>query len=262
MGQRGHMNICWFTTGKDNEAVVLFKDVSRAVEDGAIDGAISLLFLNREEHESEYSDMIITEARQRSIPVRTLSTKRFLREHDLSLSAGRGLFDAHVHEILRQFEVDIVFLAGYLLIVSPVIFSSFPVLNVHPSLPGEYKGRWEDVINRTIDDRKKVFGVMIHLVDEILNAGPPVAFARMPLKEKEIADLYERAGTGDGAARVRLFNAVRGKEFEVERPLIIQTLSYMSKGVIEIRNGSVLYKGKPVPGGVDITEHLRKRREG
>ena len=45
-----------------------------------------------------------------------------------------------------------------MLILSPVLFNAFPVLNIHPSLPGVYKGKWEDVINRTIDDGKREFG--------------------------------------------------------------------------------------------------------
>ena len=250
------MKICWFTTGKDKNAFILFRDVCEAIEDGVIDGSIALVFLNRDKHESEHSDMIMTHAEERSIPVVTVSTTKFLRDHNLSLSNGRGYFDAEVLDRIKQFDFDIVFLAGYMLIISPVIFTAYPVLNIHPSLPGEYKGRWDEVINRAIDDRRRSFGAMIHLVEEVLNEGPPVAFARIAPKEREIRDLYRQAQAGDRPARVRLFNAIRAREFEVERPLIIQSLSLVSKGVIQIKDGAVYYKGKQAKGGVDVTAEV------
>ena len=72
------MRICWFTTGRDFEAVTLFTDVIGAIDSGAIEGSVAALFLNRERRESETSDIIIARAEERSIPVETLSTKRFL----------------------------------------------------------------------------------------------------------------------------------------------------------------------------------------
>jgi phosphoribosylglycinamide formyltransferase-1 len=250
------MKICWFTTGKDKDTFTLFHDALDAIDDGLIRGSIALVFLNREKRESEYSDMIMTHAEKRSIPVVTLSTTRFLRDHNLSLSTGRGYFDAEVLERIKRYDFDIVFLAGYMLIVSPVIFTAFPVFNIHPSLPGEYKGRWDEVINKAIDDRKRSFGAMIHLVEEVLNEGPPVAYARIAPREQEIRELFRQARSGDAPARIRLFNAVRAREFAVERPLIIQTLSLMSKGTIKIRDGAVFYKDRRAPGGVDITAEV------
>jgi folate-dependent phosphoribosylglycinamide formyltransferase PurN len=254
------MKICWFTTGKDKDAYILFRDVLEAIDGGAIEGSVAVLFLNREKHESEYSDMIRTCAEERSIPVVALSTTRFLRERNLSLSTGRGYFDAEVLDRIRQFEFDIIFLAGYMLIVSPVIFTAFPVFNIHPSLPGEYKGRWDQVINRVIDDRKRSFGAMVHLVEEVLNEGPPVAYARTAPKEREIRELYRQARAGDGPARIRLFNAVRTREFAIERPLIIQTLSLMSKGIIQVEDGAVFHRGVRVTGGVDVTSEVLERQ--
>jgi phosphoribosylglycinamide formyltransferase 1 len=252
------MQICWFTTGREQEDFTLFRDVVEATDKGNIDGGIAVVFLNRERNESEWSDVIISFAEERSIPVVTLSTRKFLVEHNLSLSTGRSLFDAEVYARIKPFNFDIVFLAGYMLIVSPTIFGVFNVLNVHAALPGGYKGRWDEVINRIIDDQKRTFGTMIHLVEEILNEGPPVSYARIMLKGKEISDLYRKARAGDRPARIRLFNSVREKEFEVERPLIIQTLSLMSKGIIQIKDGAVLHRGKRAAGGVDITTEVRE----
>ncbi len=252
------MKICWFTTGRDFEAVTLFTDVIGAIDAGAIEGTVAALFLNRERHESEASDIIIARAEERSIPVEALSTKRFLSQRGLSLGAGRSLFDAEVYERIKRFDFDIIFLAGYMLILSPVLFDAFPVLNLHPSLPGAYKGTWEDVINRTIDDGKREFGAMIHMVEAGLDEGAPITFARAELSGPVADALYRRTAEGDKTARAALFRMMREKEFGIETPLIIQTLSLLSKGIIEIRGISAFFNGKPAHGGVDITAEVQK----
>ncbi|MGD0229933.1 MAG: formyltransferase family protein [Syntrophorhabdales bacterium] len=252
------MRICWFTTGRDNEAFTLFRDVLAATDAGVIEGAVTSVFLNRESGESAHADAIITLAEARAIPVETLGTKKFLESRGLGLDAGRGLFDAEVYGRIRRFGFDVIFLAGYMLILSPVLFDAFPVLNIHPSLPGAYKGKWEDVINRTIDDGKRTFGAMTHMVEAVLDEGAPVAFVRVTLEGPEIEELYGRAKRGDEGARGKLFGIVRAREFEVETPLIIQTLALLSKGVLEIRKKRVFFKGKEVRGGMDITTEVER----
>jgi phosphoribosylglycinamide formyltransferase 1 len=252
------MRICWFTSGKDNNSFLLFKDVLDAIDKKVIEGSISLVFLNRERRESEFSDMLISYAEQRSIPVETLSTRRFLAEKNHSLSTGRNLFDTEVYRKIAPYTFDVIFLAGYMLIISPVIFTSYNVLNIHASLPGGYKGRWDEVTNRLIDDQKKTFGAVVHLVEEILNEGPLVAYSRISVKGKEISELYKKTKAGDRPARIKLFNIVQEKEFEVERPLTIQTLSLISKGIIALKDGVVYHRGRKVRGGVDITHEVRE----
>jgi len=252
------MRICWFTTGRDFEAVRLFTDVIEAIDARVIEGAVAALFLNRERHESEPSDIIIARAEERSIPVETLSTKRFLSRRGLSLETGRDLFDAEVYSRIKKFDFDIIFLAGYMLILSPTLFDAFPVLNIHPSLPGAYKGRWEDVINRTIDDGTREFGAMIHMVEAVLDEGAPITFVRAALVGPVADDLFRRTAEGDKGARGTLFRMIREKEFALETPLIIRTLSLLSKDVIEIRDKSILFKGKPARGGVDITAEVQR----
>ena len=252
------MKICWFTTGRDKEAAALFADIVGAIDAGLIEGEVAAVFLNRERNESAHSDSIIARAEERSIPVETLSAKKFLAEARLSLEAGRNLFDAEVRSRVEKFDFDLIFLAGYMLILSPVLFEPFCVLNLHPSLPGAYKGKWEDVINMTIDDGKREFGAMIHIVEAVLDEGAPVAFVRAGLRGCEADDLYRRAAEGDRTARDALFRMMREKEFEAETPLIVQTLSLLSKGVMEIKEKRVLYEGKPHPGGVDVTAEVEE----
>jgi len=248
------MKICWFTTGRDKEALTLLKDVNDAIEKKAIDGAITLVFMNRDRGESPVSDEIIAYAEEKKIPIELFSTKRFLDERGLKLSEGRELFDGEVKSRIEQYNFDIIFLAGYMLIVSQVLFEPYIVINLHPSLPNAYKGKWEDVIRNTIEDGERTFGAMIHMVDASLDEGAPVSFVRLALEGHEIDTLYDNAFRGDATSKDRLFKIMRDQEFAIEIPLIIHTLSLLSKGEIAIDNKKVYSEGKELTGGVDITE--------
>ncbi|OPY75345.1 MAG: Phosphoribosylglycinamide formyltransferase [Syntrophorhabdus sp. PtaU1.Bin058] len=248
------MKICWFTTGRDKEAVTLLQDVNDAIEKKAIDGEIALVFMNRDRGESPVSDEIIAYAEGKKIPLELFGTKRFLGERGMKLSEGRELFDGEVRSRISRYDFDIIFLAGYMLIVSKVLFEPYTVINLHPSLPNAYKGKWEDVIRNTIEDGERTFGAMIHMVDASLDEGAPVSFVKLALEGRDIDTFYDNAFRGDATSKDRLFKIIRDQEFSIEIPLIIHTLSLLSKGEITIDNKKVYSKGKELTGGVDITE--------
>ncbi len=248
------MKICWFTTGRDKEALTLLREVNDAIEKKAIEGEIALVFMNRDRGESPVSDEIIAYAEGKNIPVELFSTKRFLDERGLKLSEGRELFDKEVRSRIARYDFDIIFLAGYMLIVSQVLFDPYVVINLHPSLPNAYKGKWEDVIRNTIEDGVRTFGAMIHMVDASLDEGAPVSFVKLALEGYEIDTFYDNAFRGDATSKDRLFKIMRSQEFAIETPLIIHTLSLLSTGEIRIDDKRVYYKGSELKGGVDITE--------
>jgi hypothetical protein len=101
------MRIYWFTTGRDKEAFILLKDVIDAIERREIQGEISVVFMNREKHESDMSDEIIDFVERKGIPVELLSSKRFLEERCLKINEGRILFDAQVKTKIEKYNFDI-----------------------------------------------------------------------------------------------------------------------------------------------------------
>jgi len=248
------LQICWFSTGRDDAALELFKEALSATKTKKIDGKISLCFINREIGESETSDRMIKLVRSEKIPLETLSTNRFLNERGLSLKEGRMLFDEEVLRRIEKYRFDLIFLAGYMLIVSPVLFERFQILNLHPSLPGKYKGKWEDVIRKIIENGERSFGAMIHLVTERLDEGPPVTYCKLTIDEEEYSSLYEEAKRGNESSYKRLFMLIRERELTIELPLVIETLSALSRGNIEIKGKRVYMGKKEVKGGVDLTE--------
>lgn len=256
------IDICWFSTGRDEEAIKLLRDVIEATKKGKIKGRIALCFLNREIGESSSSDRMIEEIKASNIPVETLSSKRFLQKNNLTLNEGRTLYDQQVLRRIQKYHFDFIFLAGYMLIISNVLFERFTILNLHPSLPGKYKGKWEDVIRRTIEDGERSFGAMIHIVSEKLDEGPPVTYCKAELSGDRISLLFEEAKRGNSTSFDELFRTIREKEFSIETPLILETLSALSTGELRIIGKDVYWMGKRVEGGVDLTERIMGAKNG
>lgn len=252
------MKILWFTTGRDEEALRLLKEVYEATRKGRIKGYISLCFINREIGESPQSDRIIEFLRKEGIPYETLSTRRFLRERGLTLDSGREIFDEEIRRIIQRYSFDIIFLAGYMLIVSKVLHENFTILNLHPSLPGKYKGKWEEVMRSVILNRDKEFGAMIHLAEERLDEGQPITYFRLTVTEDHILELYDKANAGDEESYNKLFRYLREREFSLETPLIIETLRLLSEGKLEIKEKKVYFDGVEIPSGLDITRQLEE----
>jgi folate-dependent phosphoribosylglycinamide formyltransferase PurN len=250
------MKFCWFTTGRDREAFALLKHVCGAMEEHTIDGEIALVFMNREMGESPASDEIIAFAAAQDIPLELISSKRFLEEQGLKQAEGKALFDTRVKAKIEEYDFDAIFLAGYMLILSPVLLEPFRVFNLHPSLPNTYKGRREDVIAKTINDGKRIFGAMIHGVDSSFLEGPPISFVNLVLEGRGFEEFYNNIFRGDRTSFDHLFKFMMEAESAAEVPLVAETLSSLSRGVIDIQDGKVCYNGEPAQGGVDMTDRV------
>lgn len=115
-------------------------------------------------------------ARKADVPTVVLSHKDF---------DSRESFDTAVLEALRKYFVDVVCLAGFLRILSPVLVRAYPhrILNVHPSLLPAFVGL--DAQRQAIEHGVKVSGVTVHLVDEELDHGPILLQRTVPLREDD-----------------------------------------------------------------------------
>jgi phosphoribosylglycinamide formyltransferase-1 len=87
---------------------------------------------------------------------------------------NRGSYDAALVDTLRAHGVDLVCLAGFMRLLSPVFVDAYAnaILNVHPSLLPAFPGL--DAQRQAWEHGAKVSGVTIHLVNASLDAGPIV----------------------------------------------------------------------------------------
>lgn len=94
---------------------------------------------------------------------------------------SREAFDERVLEELNSHEVDVVCLAGFMRLLSPVLIRAFPnrILNIHPALLPSFPGLHGQ--RQALEYGVKVSGATVHIVDEELDHGPILLQAAVPV---------------------------------------------------------------------------------
>lgn len=97
----------------------------------------------------------------------------------------REAYDREVLDILRKHEVDLVLLAGYMKIVTPVLIDAYRyrMMNIHPSLLPSFPGL--DAQKQTLEWGAKVAGCTVHFVTEGVDEGPIILQATVPVLEND-----------------------------------------------------------------------------
>ncbi len=121
----------------------------------------------------------------------------------------RAEHDAEMISTLREHEVDLVILAGYMRLLSPEFVQAFPlrILNIHPSLLPAFPGL--DAQEQALIYGVQVAGCTVHFVDEELDHGVIVLQKSVPVLEADDAQTLsarileqEHIAYSEGIARV------------------------------------------------------------
>jgi phosphoribosylglycinamide formyltransferase-1 len=147
-----------------------FEALADSVGGGRLPGAeIAVVVSNREGAPG------IERAKERGIAARVIPSKGLERE----------VYDRQVVTVLREFNVDLVCLAGYMRLLSPFFVASFPnrILNIHPSLLPSFPGLESQ--RQALEYGVKFAGCTVHFVDENLDAGPIVLQAAVPVRDDD-----------------------------------------------------------------------------
>jgi phosphoribosylglycinamide formyltransferase-1 len=177
-----------------------------AFSDGRIRGRVSVVVSNNSDSGA------LRRARAAGVQAVHLSSKT----HE-----DPAALDAAIRGVLVAAGVDVVFLAGYMKKLGPLVLEAFAgrILNTHPSLlprfggPGMYGDR---VFEAVLEAGEVESGVSIHLVDAEYDAGAVVRQCRVPVLRGDSLD--------DLKARVR----AREKE------LVVETLAQIASGEIRL----------------------------
>ncbi len=105
----------------------------------------------------------------------------------------REEYDALLIKELRERNVDLVCLAGFMRIITPVLIRAFPnrILNIHPSLLPAFPGL--HVQKKALNHGVKFSGCTVHFVDEGMDTGPIIIQAVVPILDSDTEDsLSER----------------------------------------------------------------------
>lgn len=155
-----------------------FEALADSVAAGRIPNAeIAVVISNREGAPG------LEKARQRGIPSQAIPSKGIEREP----------YDKQVVAALREKNVDLVCLAGYMRLLSRYFVTAFPneILNIHPSLLPAFPGLESQ--RQALEHGAKFTGCTVHFVDENLDAGPIIVQAVVPIEDADTVEtLSER----------------------------------------------------------------------
>lgn len=262
-----NFEIGWFSTGRDPAAIDLLKTVQKVIRQGEIKAEIEFVFSNREIGESKATNQFLTFVNHdERLPFETLSSSNFKSSLRVkNIEKWRRKYDLEVIRRLKMFlPVDLIVLAGYMLIVSKKICQKYKVINLHPAAPGGPKGTWQEVILQLIENKAEKSGVMMHLVTPELDAGPPVTYCTFSTRDDLNEGLWVGAEENYKGYLESLLWDIRDRELKREFPLIVATLKAFSerKVGINLKKGQVIdSKGIPI-SGYDLTEEVERKLKG
>jgi len=160
-------------------------------------------------------------AYKHGIPTAVISPKDYDKREE---------FNQALLEAIDQYKVDLVVLAGYLVIVPEVLIQSYKnkVINVHPSLIPSFCGTGyyglkvhEAVLERGV----KITGATVHFVDEGTDTGPIILQKAVSVLENDSPELLQR----------------RVME-EAEWHILPEAIDLIANGRLQIKDNRILIK--------------------
>lgn len=127
-------------------------------------------------------------AAKKGIPNLCISPKDF---------ADRAEFNRAFLEKLNSYHVDLVVLAGFLVVIPPEMIAEYKnkIINIHPSLIPSFCGTGyyglkvhEGVLSRGV----KVTGATVHFVDEGTDTGPIILQKAVAVEETDTPEVLQR----------------------------------------------------------------------
>lgn len=76
--------------------------------------------------------------------------------------------DNELFEVLKNYDIDLIVLAGYLKMIGPKLLEKYKIINTHPSLLPKFGGKGMHgmhVHQAVIDNKEKKSGVTVHFVN-------------------------------------------------------------------------------------------------
>ncbi len=149
-----------------------------AVEAGVLDAEIRVVVSNNR------GAFALERARRHKIRVEVLPNGALPSRED---------YDNRLVDVLMGYGVDLVVLAGFMRVVTPVLLNAFHmrILNIHPSLLPAFPGL--NVQRKALDHGVRFSGATVHFVDEGVDTGPIIIQAVVPVFDDDTEEtLSER----------------------------------------------------------------------
>lgn len=161
------MNLGFFAShgGSNMQALI------DATKRGELDARPALLISNNRNSQAT------VRARQEGMPFLVMNSAT----HPDFEALDQAMLDA-----LREHEVDLIILAGYMKMIGPKVLEAYDnrILNIHPALLPKFGGHGmfgQHVHKAVLDAGERVTGVTIHLVNSEYDQGRIIAQAEVPV---------------------------------------------------------------------------------
>ena len=183
------------TRGTDLEAIL------SAINNKKLAAEVSVVISNRE------NAYILTRAKNHKVPSLFISHKNKSREE----------FDKDVTTILKQYNVELVLLIGFMRILSTRFCQAWRdrVLNVHPSLLPKYAGGMDmNVHEEVLKNGDHETGCTIHLVTETVDGGPILVQKRCTVEPGEtMTTLKLKVQALEGRAFIEAIQLIQNNKY-------------------------------------------------
>ena len=131
--------------------------LAKSVAEGKINAKISAVISNKPEAPG------LEKAKEMGINTIVINSKEF---------KDKESYEQKLLDTLKELNIDLICLAGYMKIVGSKIIRAFPnkIMNIHPALLPSFPGL--DAQKQAHDYGVKVSGCTVHFVDEGMDTGP------------------------------------------------------------------------------------------
>lgn len=280
------LRIGWLSSGRDPAARNLLKTVYDDLAENRTPASIKWIFCHREtgdgplNEEYRQRELFFDLAASLDIPVATLSHVRFmpeLRKKGLAesrsaaeaspaLEEWRNRYGTEVMKVISMLPpVDVIIMAGYMLILGDPELEGLVLVNIHPALPWGPRGTWQEVIHQLIAEEASEQGIMIHIVTKELDRGPVISYCRFPIRGEGWSELWTKWKQDIGPEATRavreehpLFKKIRAQGEVRELPLLRSAIRELAFENITIRDKRIWAGGQPLEAGVDLTQTIER----
>jgi formyltetrahydrofolate-dependent phosphoribosylglycinamide formyltransferase len=172
MANKIKLGILGSTNGTDLQAII------DAISSGELKAEVSIVLSNRK------NAYILERAEIHHVPAFYISHRRKTREE----------FDSEMTAILKNHNVDLVLLIGFMRILSPIFCKEWrdKLLNVHPSLLPKYAGGMDtNVHEEVLKNGETETGCTIHFVTDEVDGGPILIQKKCFVDSNDTAELLK-----------------------------------------------------------------------
>lgn len=143
-----------------------------AIEGGTLQASIAVVVSNKKDSQA------LERARRHGVPAVFLDPKTVATEPN-----PREAYDRALLQVLEKHDVQLVVLAGYMRIVTPILIQAYRwrMMNIHPSLLPAFPGL--EVQKQALEWGVKLAGCTVHFVTEGVDEGPIIIQVAVPILE-------------------------------------------------------------------------------